>query len=330
MIKRFFSVGNDLHSGALSVPIVPRRRTWYLIAAIILLVLGAITGLRGFNWGIEFTGGSEFQIAGANTSDPDTARQIVREHVASNEPSVTVLGGTTLRVQTAQLDSDQTTALAQDLAHGYGVSETNVSASYVGPNWGQDVTAKALQGVAVFLGLVAIVMAVYFRNWKASAAALIALMHDLVFTILAYGAIGFEITPATVIGFLTVLGYSLYDTVVVFDKVRETTATMLDQTRRSYADLVNLAANQTLVRSINTGVVALLPVGSILAIGSFLLGAGTLKDISLVLFIGTIVGTFSSVLLAPGLLVDLRSREADITSHTQRVADARTRQGAAA
>src|SRR5690606_7124462 len=159
-------------------------------------------------------------------------------------------------------------------------------------------------------------MALYFRDLKASLAAMIALGHDMLLTAAVYGVVGFEITPGTVIGFLTVMGYSLYDTIVVFDKVRENTADLTGQRRRTFAELVELAANQTLVRSINTSVVALLPIGSILAIGAFLLGAGTLKDISLALFIGIIAGTYSSIFLAPGLLVDLRRREDTIARHT--------------
>ncbi|CAM4060431.1 protein translocase subunit SecF [Helcobacillus massiliensis] len=321
--------GNDLHSGKRSFGIVTRRRTWYAIAIGVLLILGIVAGVRGFNWGIDFTGGSEFQVPGVSVSDTDTARTVVRDHVPDNEPTVTALGSDTLRIQTQQLDSDATKALAADLASAYSVDPSAVSTSFIGPNWGQGVTDKAIRGVLVFLALVGVVMALYFRNWKASAAALLALLSDLIFTVVAYGAIGFEITPATIIGFLTVLGYSLYDTVVVFDKVRENTA-HLPRENRTFEQLVNLAANQTLVRSINTSVVALLPVGAILVIGAFLLGAGTLKDISLVLFIGIISGTFSSIFLAPGLLVDLRSRERGIREHSARVASAPAQEGVAA
>ncbi|MDO5645069.1 MAG: protein translocase subunit SecF [Dermabacter sp.] len=329
-MRTFSELGNDLHAGRVSVPIVSRRRTWYLISAVIIIALAAITGVRGLNWGMEFTGGSEFQIAGVQNADQSIARDVVREQVPSNEPRVSQLGASTLRVQTEQLSTDDTNAMAARLAEAYGVSPADVSSSFVGPNWGGDVTQKAIQGVIVFMILVTVVMALYFRNIKASIAAMMALMHDLVFTIVAYGAIGFEITPATVIGFLTVLGYSLYDTVVVFDKVRENTDGFTGQSERTFAELVNLAANQTLVRSINTSVVALLPVGSILAIGAFLLGAGTLKDISLALFVGIIAGTFSSIFLAPGFLVDLRRSEDDITQHTAALERARTSEGSAA
>ncbi|MCW1805809.1 protein translocase subunit SecF [Brachybacterium squillarum] len=298
-------LGNSLHDGTRSAPIVRRRRLWYLISVAAVLVLGTLAVLRGPNLGIEFTGGSEFQISGVQDTSQTAARDIVREHVPDSEPKVTVLGGSTVRVQTEQLDSAQTSSLASDLAAGYDVESSAVSTSYIGPVWSQDITQKMLRGVLVFLVLVAIGMALYFRDLRASGAAMIALIHDMLLTAAVYGVVGFEITPSTVIGFLTILGYSLYDTIVVFDKVRENTAGMRVLNGPDYADRVELAANQTLVRSLNTSVVALLPVGSILVIGAFVLGAGTLKDISLALFVGILAGTYSSVFLAPGLLVDL-------------------------
>jgi len=324
MSATFATFGNDLHAGRRILPIVSRRRTWYLISVVVLVLLGAISAVRGPSLGIEFTGGSEFQVAGVADTDQSTARDIVREQLPDNEPKITQLGSDTLRVQTEQLDSAQTAELAGELATGYDVSADAVSTSYIGPVWSGDVTTKMARGVVVFLVLVAAMMALYFRDLKASAAAMIALGHDMLLTAAVYFVVGFEITPGTVIGFLTVMGYSLYDTIVVFDKVRENTADLTGQRRRTFAELVELAANQTLVRSINTSVVALLPIGSILVIGAFLLGAGTLKDISLALFIGIIAGTYSSIFLAPGLLVDLRRREADIAEHTAAVERSRT------
>lgn len=323
MSARFSRFGNDLHAGRRIIPIVTRRRTWYLISLIAIVLLAGLSLLRGPNLGIEFTGGSEFQIAGVSDTEQNSARDVVRDHLPDNEPKITVLGQDTLRVQTEQLDSVETAAVAEDLATAYEVSPDAISTSYIGPVWSGDVTQKMLRGVVVFLVLVAAMMALYFRNLKASAAAMGALFHDMLITIGVYLTVGFEITPGTVIGFLTVVGYSLYDTIVVFDKVRENTVGLTGQRRTSFSDQVELAANQTLVRSINTSVVALLPIGSILVIGAFLLGAGTLKDISLVLFIGIIVGTYSSVFLAPGFLVDLRRGEKEIAAHTAQVQGAR-------
>ncbi|UYG16525.1 protein translocase subunit SecF [Brachybacterium huguangmaarense] len=328
MSSSFSSFGNDLHTGARSYPLIRRRRTFYLISAIVLIVLGTIAVLRGPNPGIEFVGGSEFQISGVQTTDQDHARDVVREHVPDNEPKISVIGSSALRVQTEQLSSDETTALAEDLATAYGVPASDVSSSFIGPTWGSDVTFTALRAVVVFLVLVGTVMALYFRNLKASLAALIALVHDMLLTAVVYVAVGFEITPATVIGFLTILGYSIYDTVVVFDKVRENTADLSAGTL-TYEESVELAANQTLVRSINTSVVALLPVGSILVIGAFVLGAGTLKDIALALFVGILAGTYSSIFLAPGILTDLRRREGAIVAHDAEIARARAASAAA-
>jgi preprotein translocase subunit SecF len=309
MSATFATFGNDLHAGRRILPIVSRRRTWYLISIVVVVLLGALSVVRGPNLGIEFTGGSEFQVAGVADTEQGTAREVVREQLPDNEPKITQLGSDTLRVQTEQLDSEQTAALAGQLADAYDVSADAVSTSYIGPVWSGDVTTKMARGVVVFLVLVA---------------AMIALVHDMLLTAAVYFVVGFEITPGTVIGFLTVMGYSLYDTIVVFDKVRENTADLSGQRERTYGELVELAANQTLVRSINTSVVALLPIGSILAIGAFLLGAGTLKDISLALFIGIIAGTYSSIFLAPGLLVDLRRREPAIAEHTAAVERTRT------
>ncbi|MDR2347834.1 MAG: protein translocase subunit SecF, partial [Bifidobacteriaceae bacterium] len=194
------------------------------------------------------------------------------------------------------------------------VSNKDVSAS-----WGSDVSGKALRGSIIFLALVAIAMVLYFRNWAMAVSAITALLHDLVVTVGVYAAVGFEVTPASLIGFLTVLGYSMYDTVVVFDKVRENTAGVTDQTQYTYGEAANLAVNQTMVRSINTSVVALLPVAAILFIGWALLGPSSLQDISLALFVGMIAGTYSSIFLATPLEVALRLRQPKLAAHTERV-----------
>jgi preprotein translocase subunit SecF len=186
-----------------------------------------------------------------------------------------------------------------------------VTSSFIGASWGSDITGQALRALAIFVALVSVVMALYFRTWKMSLAAIIAMIHDLVITAAVYGAFGLEVTPAAIIGLLTILGYSLYDTVVVFDKIRENTSISYDLSKRTFADSVNLAVNQTLVRSINTSVVAVLPVGSILFIGSILLGAGTLRDISLALFIGIIAGAYSTMFIAAPLYAQLREGEAE-------------------
>jgi len=201
------------------------------------------------------------------------------------------------------------------------------SVQQIGPTWGSQITKKAMTALIVFLLLVALTIAGYFRTWKMSAAGLVALVHDLILTVGVYSLVGFTVTPATVIGFLTILGYSLYDTVVVFDKVRENTRGLLGASRMTYSQAANLAINQTIVRSINTSLIALLPVGSILYISTALLGEGVLTDLSLALFIGIAVGTYSSIFIATPLLADLKEREPQYQQLARRVA---ARQGAAA
>ncbi len=298
------TIGNELYTGQRSLPVVPRRRFWLAIAAGILILLAIGTVLRGgFVFGIEFTGGSEFRVAGLSAATTEGASEAVESIVPDSEARVATLGAETVRVQTDVVTEEQAAAIRAELAELYGVETGDVAFSFVGPSWGQDVTQQALQALVTFLVLVSIVLAIYFRTWKMSVAALASLAFDLLVTAGVYGIIGFEVTPAAVIGFLTILGYSLYDTVVVFDKVRENTAPGMSG---DLLDNINLAVNQTIVRSINTSIVATLPIASILFIGAFLLGAGTLRDISLALFIGTIVGTWSSIFVAAPVYAWLR------------------------
>jgi preprotein translocase subunit SecF len=315
----FASFGNDLYSGRRTIPFIQHRRVWYTIAAGMsaLSILALLT--VGLNPGIEFRGGSEYRLHKVSDTSTLIGANAVDSIVPGSQPIVTKVGSSDIRVQTEKLTEAQSERVKTALATAYKVSANDVNASFVGPSWGADVSRKAIQGLIVFLVLVAIVIAAYFRTWKMAAAGLIALLHDLLITAGVYALTGFEVTPASVIGFLTILGYSLYDTVVVFDKVRENTDRITLSNRRTFEEAANLAINQTLVRSINTSVVALLPVGSILFIGAFVLGAGTLRDISLALFVGIAAGTYSSIFVATPLLVDLRRREPDIQAHTQKI-----------
>ena len=329
-MSRLTTFGNALYTGERSFDFVGNRVRWYVIGASIVVLAIVLTILRGgFTFGIEFRGGSEFRISAPASLSEQTAIDTVTSvaGVTSN-PRVSIVGGDSVRVQTEQLTDQQTTELRGDLADAYAVDVEAVTASFIGATWGQDITRQALIGLFVFLVLVSLVMALYFRTWKMSLAALTALAHDLILTAGVYGVLGYEITPAAVIGLLTILGYSLYDTVVVFDKVRENTSQDGEESRRTFAESVNLAVNQTLVRSINTSVVAVLPVGSILFIGSVLLGAGTLRDIALALFIGMIAGTYSSIFIAAPLYVHLRENEPENKKQGRRVREARPASGA--
>lgn len=317
--------GNDLYTGARSVDFIGRRKLWYLIAIALMavsLVIPFVNG--GFNFGIEFRGGSQFQVTGAASTDQQIAVDAVQGVVADEVARVSSVGGSGVRVQTSQLSDAETREVAAALATAYKVDPAEVTASFIGPSWGADITGQAIRGLVVFIVLAAIVMALYFRTWKMAAAALVSLVHDLVITAGVYAATGFEVTPAAVIGFLTILGFSLYDTVVVFDKIRENTAELGSEGRATFGETVNLAVNQTLVRSINTGVVAALPVASILFIGSFVLGADTLRDISLALLVGIVVGTYSTIFIAAPFYAHIRENEPTIKKNDARTLAARS------
>ncbi len=310
-MSKFSEFGNDLYTGKRSVDFIGKRKVFYIVAAIMIALAVALPAARGgFNFGIEFKGGSEFRVSGISQSDQKKAIDAVQSVVANSNPVVTAVGTDAIRIQTESLEATQSESVRVALANAYGVNSSAVASSFIGANWGADVTQKALTGLIVFVILAAILMALYFRTLKMSAAAMIALAHDLVITAGVYGALGFEVTPAAVIGFLTILGYSLYDTVVVFDKIRENTFEVEFSETATFAERVNLAINQTLVRSINTSIVAVLPVAAILFIGGTLLGAGTLRDISLALFVGIIVGTYSTIFIAAPAYSHLREGEA--------------------
>jgi len=323
-MSKFRALGNRLYSGESSLNIVGRRKTWYAVAAVVLILTLVLPIFRGgFNFGIEFRGGSEFRLTNSQSLPQSLAVDAIQGVVPDVQVVVTQVGLNDLRIQTEQLADVESEAARLALGEAYGIPGEEVASSFIGPNWGADVTRQALIGLVVFLVLVSVLMALYFRSWKMSAAALIALAHDLVITIGIYGALGLEVTPAAVIGFLTVLSYSLYDTVVVFDKVRENTQEIEFSETRTFGEMVNLAVNQTLVRSINTSIVGVLPVASILFIGSILLGAGTLRDIALVMMVGTIVGTYSSVFLAAPVYAHLRENEPALKSAADKVLAAR-------
>lgn len=309
-MSKLRELGNDLYSGRVSFDIVGRRKLWYAIA-LILVVLAVVAPIArgGFNFGIEFRGGSEFRIDGVGSTSQQVARDAVQSVEPESQPVVTSVGVDSVRIQTEQLDDVASEEIRIALAGAYGVASSAVTSSFIGANWGADVTSKALNGLIVFLILVSVLMALYFRTFKMSLAALAALVHDIVITAGIYALTGFEVTPAAVIGLLTILGYSLYDTVVVFDKVRENTMDVEFSETTTFSSQVNLAVNQTLVRSVNTSVVAVLPVAAILFIGAAILGVGTLRDIALALFIGILVGTYSSIFIAAPVYVHLREKE---------------------
>lgn len=327
---KFSRIGNDLYNGDRSIDFVGKRKLWYAISAVVILV--AMIGLfgRGLNLGIEFEGGSEYKVSLPTSEVTQDNVDLVRDALSESgipeaeNPTVNTSGTETILITTetmVQDTSDEVIGLIQETLP----AATDVSQDLVGASWGQQVVNKSITGLVVFLVLVMLFIWSYFREWKMSVGAIAALMHDIVITVGVYALSGFEVTPATVTGILTILGFSLYDTVVVFDKVRENTAN-LRKSKKTYAELANLAVNQTLVRSINTSIVALLPVAVILY-ASLSLGAGALKDLSLSLFVGMAAGAYSSIFIATPLAVHLKLMEKDISASDAR-AKARARRGA--
>lgn len=317
----FARFGNDLHSGARSYPFVGKRRLWLLLATVLMAVSVLIPAVGGgFNLGIDFRGGSEFVVSKTAHVDTATGERIIHEKAKdASDVRVTNIAPGTIRAQMSKLSDDETLQVKAALQEGYGVSENDVTSSFVGPTWGADVTRQAFWGLVAFVVLALIGMAFYFRTWKMSLASIAGLFFTVVVTVGLYAAFGFEITPSAIIGFLTILSYSLYDSVVVFDKIRENTEDVLKRRDTTFAEQINLAVNQTLVRSINTAIVGVLPVGAILFIGAFILGAGTLQDLSLSLFVGILVGMFGTLFVSAPLYASLRLGEPQIREHTAKV-----------
>ncbi|MBJ7359427.1 protein translocase subunit SecF [Nocardioides sp.] len=327
---RFSRLGNELYGGRRSIDFVEHRGRWYLLSGTLVAIAVAIVLVKGLAFGIEFTGGTQYRVPVAASDVTQENADKVREAIAdagieaTGAPIVTT-AGQALLVQTEELTPEESDQVAAVITETVPVTD-EMSQDEISASWGKEVGQRAVLGVGVFLVLVMLFIAVYFREWKMSLAAFVALVHDIAITIGVYSLSGFPVTPAAVTGLLAILGFSLYDTVVVFDKVRENTH-QLRQSRQTYAQAANLAVNQTLVRSVNTGIVALIPIGAILFASTALLGASSLKDLALSQFVGMAVGVYSSVFLAPRVLVHLKSNESDVVL-AERRAKARARREA--
>ncbi|MQA85418.1 MAG: protein translocase subunit SecF [Streptosporangiales bacterium] len=317
-MSRLGNFGGRLYRGDVSFEFVGRQRLWYVVSAAVLLIAILALLVRGLHLGIEFTGGSAFQFPARGASVTEV-RSVVQTAAGADQVVVQELGNNQWRAQTEALTPEQVTQVQERLASEFGINPNDVSPQSIGPSWGEQISQKALIALAVFLGLVVLFLSMTFE-WKMAVAAIAALVHDVAITIGVYALVGFEVSPASVIGLLTILGYSLYDTVVIFDKVRENTLGLLGGARMTYSQAANLALNQTLVRSINTSLTSLLPVSAILFVGAGLLGVGTLKDLALVLFIGMMAGTYSSIFIATPLLAGLKEREPQFQALARRVA----------
>lgn len=322
-MRSMSQLGNDLYTGKTSFPFVGRRRLWFIIAAVLVIGSALVPLFRPIQLSIEFTGGSQFTVSGVTTTDQALATDAVQSVVPGAVTRVVTVGSDAIRVQTDQVTDDESQQISTALAEEYQVPAADVSYSFIGPSWGADVTRQSLWGLAIFLALTFLILAIYFRTWKMSTAAIIGLVDVLIITVGVYALFGFEISPAAVIGFLTILSYALYDTTVVFDKIRENTSEDGEVSGRTFGESVNLAVNQTLVRSINTTVVAALPTGAILFIGALWLGARTLTDISLSIFVGTIVAAYSTIFVAAPLYALFREKEPAVRARDERVLAAR-------
>lgn len=308
-----------LNRGEAVFDFIGSRRRWYLVSAALLLICLTSFVVRGFNFGIDFEGGTSFQFRASQGADPDTALEVVTEAGAEVGGAPQVVGSGARRqivIETGELSVADQTKVQEALQARFG---EEVSVSAVSSSWGGDITRSAVRALIIFLVAVCIFLAIRFE-WKMAIGAMVALFHDLLLTAGVYSLVGFEVSPSTIIGLLTILGFSLYDTVVVFDKVDENARGILGGSRVTYSESANLAVNETLMRSINTSLIALLPVAGLLFVGAGLLGVGTIKDLALVLFVGIAAGAYSSIFLATPIVCDLKEREPKYAALRKRVA----------
>ncbi|HEV2428032.1 MAG TPA: protein translocase subunit SecF [Acidimicrobiales bacterium] len=311
-----------LYRGQTHFDFVGRRRWWFTASMIIIVAGLASLGIRGFNLGIDFKGGSSWEVLAPHATVAQMQSAVIGAGLP--QPTVQELGGKTFEV-TADLNSlsqtaqfNETTKVVNAMAHVAHVKAYQVSTASVGPTWGGGITRRAIEALIVFFVAVVLYISVRFEP-KMALAAFIAMVHDLLVTVGVFSLFGFQITPDTVIALLTILGYSLYDTVVVFDRVRDNASTVLKTGDLSYADMVNLSMNQTLARSINTSLVAILPVLSVLIVGAYILGATTLQNYGLALAVGLFSGAYSSIFIASPLLSWMKEREPRYRDLAQRV-----------
>jgi preprotein translocase subunit SecF len=318
-------LASRLYRGEAGINVVGRRKLWFTAAAVLILVAVLSFALRGFTLGIEFAGGNSFQVP-ASVGTLEHAEETVNAALQAKADGAKVVtaqkvggpGGDSYEMRTSQLSAEQANAVKAEIARQFGIAQDQISGNQVSEAWGSQVTERALLGLVIFVALVMVYLVLRFE-WRMAVAAVASLCMNLILTAGIYSLVGFEVTPSTIIGFLTILGFALYDVVVVFDKVQENTRGITANNNQTYGEAANLALNQSLMRSVNTSVVALLPVGGLLFIGAGLLGAGTLKDLGLVLFVGMAVAFLTSILLATPLLVLLKNYDPRIEAHNKRV-----------
>ncbi len=317
-MTRLSGMGGRLYRGEKSFNIIGNRRRFYALSGVVILIAAIALGIQGLKLGIEFKGGSQFTLTSPGATVA-LGQKAVTDSGITSETIVQKIGTDKIQITTKSLTNAQNDAVENAIVKDFNIAIGNINVMSIGPSWGKDITHKAIQALIGFLLVILLYLGLAFEP-KMAQAAIVAVLHDVFITVGIYALVGFDVTPATVIGFLTILGYSLYDTVVVFDKVRENTRSITSTGKYTYSQAANLAVNQTLVRSFNTSLIALLPVASILFVGAGLLGAGTLKDLSLALFIGLATGTYSSIFIATPILATLREREPAMKALAKRVA----------
>ncbi len=317
------SVFTRLYRGETRIDFIGTRKRWYLASLLLIAICILSIGFRGFNVGIDFKGGTQFQIKASNTSiTTKQAEQAMAETGHPSEGAAQQVGSGATRqivIKTKELNLAEQSATQKKLAAVLKIdAKDGISVDSVSSSWGSEITKKAIQGLVVFLVVVFAYITLRFE-WKMAVGAIVALLHDLIIAAGVYSIVGFELTPSTIVGLLTILGFSLYDTVVVFDKVAENSKDLAATARMTYSEAANLAVNQTLMRSINTSLISLLPVAGLLFVGAGLLGVGTIKDLALILFVGLAIGAYSSLFLATPVVVDLKEREPRYRTLTKRV-----------
>jgi preprotein translocase subunit SecF len=308
-VERSSSIWSRLYNGETTYDFVGNFRRWVVISLVVIAIGMVSLVNRGLNLGIDFEGGVVWEVPQGEVSISDT--QSTLEDLGVEDATIQTLtaeGETRLRVESASLDIDKANEVSAALAELTGSSVDEVNLTSVGPSWGREISEKALRALIFFL--VALTIYISFRfELKMAIPTVIALVHDILVTIGVYSLAGFEVTPATVVSLLTILGFSIYDGIVVFDKVDENTPLVSVSNNLSYGGMVNLSLNQVLMRSLNTSITALLPVGSLLVLGSFVLGATTLEEFALALLVGLFAGAYSSIFIASPLLAVLKERE---------------------
>jgi preprotein translocase subunit SecF len=317
------SMFTKLYRGETDIDFIGSRKRWYLASAILIVICAISFGVRGFNLSIDFKGGTTFQLPATTSSiTSDSITKAFSDNGVEVNGAIQFAGTGSSRqaiVNVADRNQDVLVSKSAAIAKELNLPAKDVSPTIIGSDWGHDTTTNALEGLIIFLVIVSIYVAIRFQ-WRMAVGAMVALVHDLVIAAGIYSLVGFELSPSTIVGLLTILGFSLYDTVVVYDKVGENAKDILAGSRQTYSEAANKAVNQTLMRSINTSLIALLPVAGLLFVGVGILGVGTIKDLALILFVGLASGAYSSLFLATPIVVELTERDPRYKALTKRVA----------